>query len=273
MWINKYKTNPDLIFHVVPSLLTITDAVLTKQSVLICSNMLVSKLLVNSQVFPLSSVPYNSSVVGSFEFIIVLTEVMLSGCYCCVYIHCTLKWKTTCCIFGKTKRNHFTIQPCPEFSLLAESVLHFAAYLDAEILDSWVYTLYAWLLLQSPACSPVLIAHSSPSPFFPSLGGSCTSQHQLVFIPLVSFWFLLALTARQTGLSLVTPKYCCRGKSSDRNFLKLVNELFTLSFHLSFPLLGAWNIVLLSPVLRKAIMKIMDKVWAVWLYYWKGSIW
>lgn len=54
---------------------------LTKQSVLICSNILVSKLLVNSQVFALSSVPYNSSVVGSFEFIIVLTEVMLSGCY------------------------------------------------------------------------------------------------------------------------------------------------------------------------------------------------
>ena len=54
---------------------------LTKQSVFICSNILVSKLLVNSQVFALCSVPYNSSVVGAFEFIIVLTEVMLSGCY------------------------------------------------------------------------------------------------------------------------------------------------------------------------------------------------
>ena len=48
--------------------------------------MLVSKLLVNSQVFPLSSVPYNSSVVGPFEFIVVLTEVMLSGCYLFTYI-------------------------------------------------------------------------------------------------------------------------------------------------------------------------------------------
>ena len=117
----------------------------------------------------------------------------------------------------------------------------------------------------SPLLSFPLLSSLGPSQLHPA-------SINLPSIPLVSFW--LSHSKANLALSLVTPKYCCREKKLRQKLLKISQWTLYSFFPFKFPLLERGTLFCCHLSWGKAIIKMMDKVsGAVWLYYWKGSIW